>query len=378
MAHLFARFSIWHLRIDDTKAINITYRFVFVTPIDFTCGCRKGIYIYIYTYNRNTLFGHFKRITLASGSSTRSIQTSGHNEKIFSRPLPSRGSRMDGNRCDATGNQTLPLWFVRFIGRVDLISLPVYILIDDTRSRCRACQESEWWDSTIRSLFAHPTRKKNSSLKNPSLLINRLISNLFYGITAFPLIGWPRKNGIQMIFPVRFPNLFIVNNERRDECTYSVDSCDRCCSSSRVANRSTQTLAVAFFSDTFFFCLSELYFRLATRLRLVPLFHVDKHFSLDKCARLLPRIPVLCSPSRRLFIEEGRQVACCQVGDGRAFVHHVHVIREIDIQNVVIHSVKKKSFFPLLQLGPFIIIFFSPQMERERYRRWFVRFRGPL
>lgn len=126
------------------------YRFVFVTPIDFTCGCRKGIYIYIYTYNRNTLFGHFKRITLASGSSTRSIQTSGHNEKIFSRPLPSRGSRMDGNRCDATGNQTLPLWFVRFIGRVDLISLPVYILIDDTRSRCRACQESEWWDSIIR------------------------------------------------------------------------------------------------------------------------------------------------------------------------------------------------------------------------------------
>lgn len=187
-------------------------------------------------------------------------------------------------------------------------------------------------------------RPERRILLSKIILINRLISNLFCGITAFPLIGWPRKNGIQMIFPVRFPNLFIVNNERRDECTYSVDSCDRCCSSSRVANRSTQTLAVAFFSDTFFFCLSELYFRLATRLRLVPLFHVDKHFSLDKCARLLPRIPVLCSPSRRLFIEEGRQVACCQVDDGQAFVHHVHV--EIDIQNLIIHRVKKKSFFP--------------------------------
>lgn len=251
---------------------------------------------------------------------------------------------MVGNRCDATGNQTLPLRFVRFIGQIGLISYCRFTFWSMTRSRCHACQESRWMEFDYRiDRYPRIRSKKNSlpSKIHPSSS-NRLIPNPLWGISAFPLIGWPRKNGIQMIFSVRFPNLFIVDNERRDECTYSVDSCDRCCSSSRVANRSTQTLAVAFFSDTFFFCLRELYFRLATRLRLVPLFHVDKHFSLDKCARLLPRIPVLCSPSRRLFIEEGRQVACCQVDDVRAFVHHVHAVREIDIKRY--HPVKKKSF----------------------------------
>lgn len=152
----------------DTKAINVTN----IVSLPLLISCTDAEKIYIYTYN--TLFGHFQRITLASGSSTRSIQTSGHNEKIFSRPLPSRGSRMVGNRCDATGNQTLPLRFVRFIGQIGLISYCRFTFWSMTRSRCHACQESRWWNSTIESIVIRASDQRRILFPQKSIPLHQI------------------------------------------------------------------------------------------------------------------------------------------------------------------------------------------------------------
>lgn len=106
-----------------------------------------------------------------------------------------------------------------------------------------------------------------------------------------------------------------------------VGSCDRCCTSSRVANRSTQRdpgRLCFFLSDTFFFCLCELYFRLGTRSPRPPLprgqpFLARQTYASASC---------LSIHAGRVAFSSRKVAACCQVNAkraGKAFAYHVHV-----------------------------------------------------
>lgn len=89
---------------DQRYGNNLHYEYRFVRhPYDFMRVCTQEIVDIIVIY----CLAAFSRRCVTTASAARACpcdryKRHEHNEKIFSRPLPSRGSRTNSNRCDAT------------------------------------------------------------------------------------------------------------------------------------------------------------------------------------------------------------------------------------------------------------------------------------